>query len=168
MAGEDPTGMLAEAGRWLVKVGAKAGDQATHREALAAVPLLAAQWTASRGADPTVLLTEADRRIEDFGRRHPGSGLDLQAAAALERALWERRAGRSVDAVVKRGLGSVAGMIEAEPRNPEAWVAKARLESVAGQTAAARESLARAVQRNALVKGSRAYRNAEAELAQAP
>jgi len=87
------------------------------------------------------------------------------AEVALLRARWLRRAGRAAGAEARRGLALALELVARAPRSPEARVLAGHLAALAGQGAAARQHLEGAAAANPLVKGSRAWREAEAALA---
>jgi hypothetical protein len=91
-------------------------------------------------------------------------GLSGLADVALQRALWLRRQGKPFAESARAGLAAAARALEVGPRDATRWVLQARLQGLAGDAAAGRQSLARALSLNPLVRGHPSARAAEAEL----
>ena len=161
--GEDPSAALAEAQR-LLAGSLHRTDQQQDRRGLVESWVIGADWQLLHGRDPAALLARAAKGIDELNREQPGSADDLVADCALEAAVWARRSGRSAAADARRGLDAVSKLIAATPRDPLSWVKKAHLEALAGDGAKARESLARALEINPLVSGSRAAKEAAAAI----
>jgi serine/threonine-protein kinase len=163
-AGEDPTAAVEEAEPLLApgKDG-KPPDPA----AWSWLPLHRASWEAAQGRDPGASIARARSRFERTLREDPDDADALfgLASCALEQALWSRRRGGSGAEAARRGLAHAERYVRAEPWNPEGLVLRARLLAQAGDLAAARESLGRALSTQPLLRGGREYRDAEAELA---
>ncbi len=70
-------------------------------------------------------------------------------------------------AALSAGLLQAAAALERDPRNPRLLTLRARLEALAGERAAARQSLDRAYAAQPLLRGNPDARAAEAELAAA-
>jgi serine/threonine-protein kinase len=168
--GHDPSPAIAEASPLLAPV--EFQKQGDVMEAKALLHLASAAWRGRRGIDPSLPLAQAEQILSIIMKADPksSSGLSALATCELLRSRWLGRPGSGAArvpaaAAAGRGLGLVARALEVEPRDPEAHVLKARLQSLAGDRAAARQSLDRAYAIQPLVKGSREARAAEAELA---
>ena len=85
--------------------------------------------------------------------------------ASLERARWLSRSGKPASGAARNGLAHVLEALKTRPRDPELWVLRARLEALAGDPRAGRESLERAWAINPLVRGGPASHEAETLLA---
>lgn len=166
LAGGDALAALGEARRLLTAAAQAAGDRGAIQDSLALLPLLEARWRARKGHDPAVLLAEAEDRFREMLRRRRTAAAGYQglAACALERGLWLRGLGKPTAEEAARGLSRVEQALEMDPRDPLAWILKARLHVLAADKDGARASLARAYGANALARGSDQAHLAEAEL----
>jgi serine/threonine-protein kinase len=165
-SGEDAAPTISRARRLVAEAAAASQDVGDVPGTLATLSWLEARGLAARRQDPRPALGRAERELEPI-RRQPAkmaASWRTLASAALERSRWERRDGSSAPAVAA-GLGHVERALELDPRDPQLWVLKSRLQVQAGQTAAAGVSLARALAIQPLVKGSPDAKAAEAELA---
>ena len=163
--GADPTELVTVASAALERAApGKSGDVdiLANRGTLR---LAAAHWRVAHGEDPTTLLDQAEAAVADVPPGAEVAGVqELLARSSLERARWQVRRGRSAEGPAKQGLGRIAAALKAEPRDPSLWVLQALLQALAGDVAAGKESLTRALAINPLVARGWEAKDAEAEL----
>ncbi|MBI5069192.1 MAG: protein kinase [Deltaproteobacteria bacterium] len=165
-AGEDAEGPIEEAERWLRRA-AGGGLTAALSEQLPRIALARGRSLAARQGDPSAELARAEALLRELERATPGDAhtLTLLATCAVERAAWLRERGRPRAEEARRGLAVATRALEVLPRDPQLWVARARLQGLADDPEAARKSLASAYAIQPRVRATREARSAEAELA---
>ena len=164
--GGDPTALLSRARPGLERAERAAPEDIDVQVAIAGLSIARARFLIAQGADPSAAVREAEQRLGGLKERASADlAQEFLGRAAVERARWLARSGKSASAVAREGAGHVLEAMRTRPRDPDLWVLRAQLEAFAGDPAAARASLDRAWGINSLVKAGPASRATEALLA---
>jgi serine/threonine-protein kinase len=170
-AGMDPRLESAEAKKLLRKSISEGNVGIEFERQLASLPLVEARWERLSGRDPTPLLEHARRELDGHARRYPSSSGEtwqLLGAVELERALWQRKLGISSTLAAQRGLKALEQALKTMAREPNLWILRARLLTLAGEPEEARRSLERTWSVNPFIRKGPDSRLAEAELVAQP
>lgn len=170
-AGMDPRLESAEAKKLLRKSISEGNVGIEFERQLASLPLVEARWERLSGRDPTALLEHARRELDGHARRYPSSSGEtwqLLGAVELERALWQRKLGISSALAAQQGLKALEHALKTMAREPNLWILRARLLTLAGEPEEARRSLERTWSVNPFIRKGPDSRLAEAELVAQP
>jgi hypothetical protein len=156
---QDPLPAVADARRLVAGLAGGGKPDFTLEQWLSVASLVEAQWAQHQGRSPERCLADLERRLGPLAKVSPGVNQNL-AQAALVRAQWLRAQHRPFAEEARRGVGLMALALKADPGDPSVHVIQARLQALAGDGAAARQSLETARKLNPLIEQGVDYRRA--------
>jgi hypothetical protein len=156
---QDPLPAVADARRLLSSLARGSGPDFGLDQWLSVASLVEAQWAQHQGHSPERALADLERRLGPLAKAAPGVNQNL-AQAALVRAQWLRSQQRPFAEEARRGVGLMALALQADPGDPSVHVILARLQALAGDGAAARQSLEAARKLNPLIEQGADFRRA--------
>jgi hypothetical protein len=155
---------VTEARRLLGGLARSSGPDFGLDQWVSVASLVEAQWAQHQGHSPERALADLERRLGPLAKVSPGVNQNL-AQAALVRAQWLRAQHRPFQQEAQRGVGLMALALKADPGDPSVHVIQARLQALAGDGAAARQSLEAARKLNPLIEQGVDFRRAVREAA---
>jgi serine/threonine-protein kinase len=160
---QNPLPAVADARRLLGSPARSGGPDFALDQWLSVASLVEAQWAQHQGRTPEQALADLERRLGPLAKAAPGINQNL-AQAALVRAQWLRSQHRPFTEESRRGVGLMALALQADPGDPSVHVIQARLQALAGDGAAARQSLEAARKLNPLIVQGADFRRATQEV----
>jgi hypothetical protein len=160
LTGQDPTLALKNGRKWTQTASALVPGEVEVIAAVGALALVEAQWKAAQGRDPGPALARSEAALAKSKGQH-----DVIAAVQLLKAQWAVKQHRSAARELDFGLKSIAKAISEDANDPTLHVIQARLQALAGDGAAARQSLEAARKLNPLIEQGVDFRRAVREAA---